>query len=145
MAVRSKNPNMYNFLVSEFQNDKTSDDQLHDDQYRFVKSSDTYRVKALTRPKPISTLQTRMISDSSIPTMTSGKNIDGRKMYSMMVEKVNVKDVDYDSNYEDEIKQLEILAQQSKVNIPARTRMASSSNTPIMTYMANSKNITKYG
>lgn len=140
MAVRSKNPNMYNFLVSEFQNDKTSDDQ-----YRFVKSSDTYRVKALTRPKPISTLQTRMISDSSIPTMTSGKNIDGRKMYSMMVEKVNVKDVDYDSNYEDEIKQLEILAQQSKVNIPARTRMASSSNTPIMTYMANSKNITKYG
>ncbi len=175
-AIRSKNMNMYNFLVEEFQNSRNKSSIIDNSQYQIVKSGDFYRAKPIKKPTPIkTTMQTRMAFDSSIRDSPSPK----RSMCTTnMAASVNVPPQRYqistDENspvyqtkmlgneniphhsfkYEDELKELEMLALQkrkskkitSTENIPNRslyTMMEGDENVPVRTRMALSSNIPK--
>lgn len=105
-SIRTKNLGMYNFLVSEFQNDTR---KIPDNTYR------------------VTSIQTRMISESSIPdeqkivcttNMASFRNIPKKNQYMLSA-------MDYKCNTPNNSHTF----MDDEVNIPI-TKMASSSNIP---------------
>lgn len=154
LTIRSKNMNMYNFLVKEFQDDNKPSIENNDSNYQIVKSGDSYRAKPIKKPPPIKiTIQTRMAFDSSVCTTNMAAQVNVPTYQTKMLEEKNIP---YRDTNEDELKELELRTLQrcqSKIddsNVPSTskynpmyTMMAGDENSPVVTRMTSLSNIPK--
>lgn len=170
-SIRAKNPKMYEFLVTEFTGKLPKTKQVHSDvdendqndvAYQFVKNpkpvkSSTGMVSRMQFDSSVPR-RTRMASSSNIPrdvvvttNMAASVNIPETKMYSAMAYGPNIPIQDDICNDDDcdDLKYLEELAKERRLNKQIYTKMALRRNIPpnhtspteTMTLMAKESNI----